>query len=81
MVTEITTTAQDIDGDFDLVVRGNPEDIRQPIILQKSLGAGTTNHITIQVFNNQGHHFVKNTGSNSFKLAAAVPGVTVEFNQ
>lgn len=80
MATAITATSQDISGDFDLVVRGNPT-AGTPIVLQKALGAGGTDFITCKVFGGQGHHFVKNTGSNAYKLAAAVAGVTVEFNQ
>ncbi len=33
----ITTTPQDITGDFDVQVRGNPDDPRKSVILQKSL--------------------------------------------
>lgn len=78
----ITTTAQDITGDFDLQVRGNPSaDLNKKAILMKSLGSGTTNHTTCRVFPGQEHCFVKNTGTNSFKLYEAVTGVTVEFNQ
>ena len=81
MATAITTTTQNITGDFDLVVRGNPTNIQAPVVLQKALGAGGTNFVTCKVFGGQGHHFVKNTGANAYKLAAAVDGVTVEFNQ
>jgi hypothetical protein len=79
----ITTTPLNITGDFDLVVRGNPTDPNQSssVVLQKALGAGGTNWVTCKVFAGQGHHFVKNTGTNAFRLASAVPGVTVEFNQ
>lgn len=77
----ITATPQDIEGDFDIVVRGNPTDVRKSTILQKALGAGGTNFVTTQVFANQGHHFVKNTGTNAFQLVENVAGMTVEFNQ
>jgi len=79
--TAITTTAQDITGDFDLAVRGNPTVVNAKVVLMKSLGSGTTNHTTCRVFPGQEHSFVKNTGVNSYKLLAAVEGVTVEFNQ
>lgn len=81
MATAITTTPQDITGDFDLVVRGNPALANTPIVLQKALGASGADFVTCKVFGGQGHHFVKNTGANAYKLAAAVAGVTVEFNQ
>jgi len=76
----ITTTTQDIAGDFDIVVRGDPTDWTN-VILQKALGAGGANFITCKVLGGQGHHFVKNTGSNAYKLLTAVTGVTIEFNQ
>ncbi len=79
MATEITATSQDITGDFDLVVRGNPS--AKPAILQKALGAAGVDFITCKVLGSQGHHFVKNTGTNAYKIAEAVAGVTVEFNQ
>jgi hypothetical protein len=77
----ITATTQDITGDFDLVVRGNPTDERKQAILQKALGAGGTNFVTCKVFGGQGCHFVKNTGTNAYKLVENVAGMTVEFNQ
>lgn len=79
--TAITTTAQDITGDFDIVARGAPTDVTKQVVLLKSLGSGTTNHIACKSFGAQEHCFVKNTGTNSFKLSATVTGVTVEFNQ
>lgn len=78
----ITTTPQDITGDFDLVVRGNPTTaLDAKVILQKALGAGGTDFITCKMFGGQGHHFVKNTGANAFRLGAAIAGMTVEFQQ
>lgn len=80
MATEITTTTQDITGDFDLVVRGTPTP-NVAIELKKALGAGGTNFETAKVLISTGHHFVKNTGTNAYKLEAAVAGLTVEFSQ
>ena len=77
----ITTTAQDITGDFDLVVRGEPTDGKVNVILLKSLGSGTTNWVPWKTLVGLGHHFVKNSGANSVKLQATDTGVIVEFNQ
>lgn len=78
--TEITTSSGDIASDFDLVVRGNFADVRKQVVLKKALGAGGTNFEVCKVFNGVGHHFVKNTGTNAFKLEEAIAGVTVEWN-
>lgn len=74
----ITNTPQDITGDFDLQVRGNGD---KAVQLQKSLGSSTTNWGTCKVFGGPEHVFVKNTGTNSFRLVETVENVTVEWNQ
>ena len=79
--TEITTTPQNIVGDFDLIVRGNPTTNGKSAVLQKALGSGGTNFVTCYVSVGQASHFVANTGTNAYRLAEAVAGVTVEFNQ
>lgn len=79
MATAITTTPQDITGDFDLVVRGDATATQ--VSLFKSLGSGTTNWVLVESFPNSFVAFVKNSGTNSFKLGAAVSGLTVEFEQ
>ena len=83
MATAITSTPQDIEGDFDLVVRGVPDNanLSRWAVLQKSLGSGTNNPVTVKSFGGQEHFFVKNTGTNSFSLLEDVSGVTVEFQQ
>lgn len=81
MATQITNTPQDIAGDFDLCVRGNPTDSQKKAVLQKSLGTGTTNWVTLKTLSGQGHDFVKNVGTNSYRLLENVDGVTVEFQQ
>ncbi len=81
MATAITTTPQNITGDFDMAVRGNADDPRKSAILQKSLGATSTDWVTCQVLGGQGHMFVKNTGTNSYRLLEAVPGLIVEWSQ
>ena len=80
-VIAITATPQDIAGDFDLQVRGNATDITKKVVLQKSLGSSTTNWGTLRTISGQEHDFVKNTGTNSYRLLEHVAGVTVEFNQ
>ena len=80
MATEITTSSQDITGDFDLVVRGTPAGPLGPTIL-KALGAGGTNFVVAKQLTNNEVAFVKNTGTNAYRLAAAVSGLTVEFSQ
>lgn len=77
----ITTTTQDIEGDFDVCIRGDFADVRKQIVLLKALGAGGTNFLMCKMFSGAGHYFVKNTGSNAYKLMEAVSGVVVEFNQ
>ena len=82
MATEITTASQDITGDFDLVVRGAPDPRAGagPTVL-KALGAGGTNFQTVKTLELNEVAFVKNTGTNAYKLANTVAGVTVEFSQ
>lgn len=79
--TAITTTAQNIVGDFDVVARGLDAN-GEKIILLKSLGSTTTNWVPIKVFTVNEHAFIKNTGTNSYKLQAAAPAsAACEFNQ
>ena len=78
MATAITTTAQDITGDFDLQVSGLSDDSVQ---LMKSLGPGTTNFEPVDQLSHPGQYFVKNTGTNAYKLSASLPGGTVSFSQ
>ena len=79
MATAITTTPQNITGDFDLQIRGSAS---VAVTLQKSLGATTTNWADVHTMRSGAEPaFVKNTGTNSYRLAAAVAGVTVEFEQ
>lgn len=78
MATEITTTSGDITGDFDLVVIGSGG---FPVLL-KALGAGGTNFRVVKTLSpDTPHYFFKNTGTNAYKLNAAITGVTVEFSQ
>jgi len=79
--TAITTTPQNITGDFDVVVRGIDAN-GEKVILMKSLGASTANWIPIRVFSANEHQFIKNTGQNSYKLFANPPAnAACEFNQ
>lgn len=78
--TAITTTTQDITGDFDLVVRGTTTALVGPTIL-KALGTGGTDFVVAKQLTVNDVQFVKNTGTNAYKLAAAVSGLTVEFSQ
>ena len=79
--TPITTTPVDITGDFDLQVLGSPSTPGQGLVLQKALGSGGTNFTTFKVIAGTEHMFVKNTGTNAYKLAASVSGMSAEFNQ
>jgi hypothetical protein len=77
MATAITTTTQDITGDFDLVVIGSGF----PTVL-KALGAGGTEWRVLKTLSpDVPHYFVKNTGTNAYKLNATISGVAVEFSQ
>lgn len=78
--TAITTTGQDITGDFDIIVRGTPVSNAQ-VSLLKSMGSGTTDWALVDVLPVSFCGFVKNSGTNSYKLGAAVSGITVEFDQ
>jgi hypothetical protein len=80
MATAITTTPQDITGDFDLVSipSGSPAGIAA---LQKSLGSTTTDWQLLETVLPGQHLFVKNTGTNSYRIAEAAPNVTLEFSQ
>lgn len=77
--TAITSTPQDIQGNFDLAVTGVGA---KTVLLQRSLGSGTTNWKTIKSYSRiEASEVVANVGLNSFRLAEDVAGVTVEFNQ
>jgi len=80
MATAITTTPQNITGDFDLVSvqTAAKADIA---FLQKSLGSSTTDWATLEAIKPGDLHFVRNTGTNSYRLERAVTGVSVEFSQ
>jgi hypothetical protein len=80
MATAITTTPQDITGDFDLVSipSGSPAG---NAALQKSLGATSTAWQLLETVQPGQHLFVKNTGTNSFRLAENAANVTIEFSQ
>ena len=81
MATAITTTPQNITGDFDLVVR-RTSGPGGAIILQKSLGPTTTNWKTLAVLaSDAAPQFAKNTGTNSFRLEQDIAGLVVEFEQ
>lgn len=73
---EITTTTQDITGDFDLSVTGLSSTSVQ---LLKALGAGGTEFERAKTLNENGQFFVKNTGTNAYKKSANVG--TVKFSQ
>jgi len=79
-VVTITTTSQDIEGDFDLVISGTITNPPDSIIVLKAIGAGGTGFVTLISTSQKGTHFVKNTGTNAYKLAAAVTGITVKAN-
>ena len=82
MATAITTTPQNITGDFDLVVRATTPAASGFVALQKSLGATTTNWKTLEVFSPASPPvFVKNSGENSFRIASDVDGIACEFSQ
>lgn len=79
--TALTTSGQDITGDFDLQARLTANPGGAAIVL-KSQGTGSTDWVTLcTVKPGDEPVFVKNSGVNAFKLAAAVTGVVVEFNQ
>lgn len=75
----ITTTPQNIAGDFDLAIRGTLPDV---VVLYKSIGSGTTNWIpfrTMQVGDIP--EPIRNIGTNSYKIDKNHSGITVEFGQ
>jgi hypothetical protein len=77
MATAITTTPQDITGDFDVVIVG----AGFPTLL-KALGAGGTDFKVLATLSpDTPHYFVKNVGTNAYKLGATISGVAVEFSQ
>jgi hypothetical protein len=77
MATALTTSTLDITGDFDLVVIGSGF----PTVL-KALGAGGTDFKVLKTLSpDTPHYFVKNTGTNAYKLGATISGVAVEFSQ
>ena len=80
MATAITITAQDITGDFDLAARATADGAGAAVV-QKSLGSGSTNWLTLHKIQPGETVFVKNTGANAFKLESTVANTTVEFQQ
>ena len=81
MATAITTTPQNITGDFDLIVR-RTSGPGGTVLLQKSLGPTTVNWKTLAVLpDDTAPQFVKNTGANSYRIEQAVDGIVVEFEQ
>lgn len=81
MATAITTTPQDITGDFDLVVRQTAAP-GGTVTLQKSLGSATTNWVTMEtLLSGCQPMFVRNSGTNSYRLVADTAGVACEFEQ
>lgn len=76
----LTTTPQNIAGNFDLIISGTITNPPDSIIVQKAAGAGGTDFVTILSTPQKGNHFIQNTGTNAFKLATAVTGITVKAN-
>tara|TARA_R110000868_G_scaffold94732_1_gene261120 strand:+ start:450 stop:698 length:249 start_codon:yes stop_codon:yes gene_type:complete len=76
----LTATAQDITGDFDLVISGTITTPPNPVIVLKAAGTGGTAFVTLLSTSQKGTQFVKNTGTNAYKLAALVTGMTVKAN-
>lgn len=76
----LTTTSQDIAGDFDLVISGTITNQPDALVILKAAGSGGTDWVTLISTTQKGTHFVKNTGTNAYKLAAAVTGLTVKAN-
>ncbi len=73
----ITTTQQDITGDFDLYVTGINGNV--PVTLMKALGTSGTEFEVAEVITQPGQYFVKNTGTNAFKKSNN--NGTVKFSQ
>jgi hypothetical protein len=79
--TAITTTGQDITGDFDMQARLTSGAGGSAIVM-KSQGTGSTDWVTLCTLRPGDEPvFVKNSGTNAYKLAASVTGVVVEFVQ
>lgn len=79
--TALTTTGQDITGDFDLQARATANGAG-PATVQKSQGTASTDWVTLcEIMPGDEPLFVKNTGTSSFKLAATVANTVVEFVQ
>lgn len=76
----LTTTSQDITGDFDLVISGTITTPPDSIIVLKAAGTGGTAFVTLLSTAQKGTHFVKNTGTNAYKLSTVVTGITVKAN-
>ena len=79
-VLSVTTTPQNITGDFDLVISGTITTPPDSIIVLKAAGTGGTAFVTLLSTAKKGTHFVKNTGTNAYKLNTAVTGITVKAN-
>jgi hypothetical protein len=83
---QITDTPISITGSFNLQVQGNPSNPSQAdakTFLELALGSGVTDPAqfeTVKVFAGKGHHYVANAGTNTYKLASVIPGVTVWYN-
>lgn len=82
--TEITTTPADFTDDFDLTIRettaGSATGVGA-ITLYKSPGSGTTNWAPAESFKVPGPYFVKNTGTNSYKINTHATGLTAVATQ
>lgn len=83
MATQITSTPQNIEGDFDLDIRGTPAGIASSLTLYRSLGSTTTDWKPVETFKrDEGGFFVKNVGNNSFKIEDTnTSGLTAYFQQ
>lgn len=78
--TAITTTGQDITGDFDMQARATTVPGSAALVM-KSQGAGSTDWVHLcTVTPGDEPVFVKNTGTNAYKLLVTAPGTIVEFN-
>lgn len=77
--TALTTTGQDITGDFDLQSRITGA--AQHATVMKSMGSGSTDWVTLVTVQPGEALFVKNTGTNSYKLASAASGCVIEWDQ
>lgn len=76
----LSTTSQNITGDFDLVISGTITSPPQSIQVLKAAGTSGTDFVTLISTSQKGNHFIRNTGTNAYKLSAAVTGITVRAN-